>query len=387
MPGKVFVNYRRDDERAMAARIRDRLAATFGNANVFMDVDHLMAGQRFDKALEKALAQTDVFLCVIGPRWLELLSERQGSGERDYVREEIAGALQRGIVVIPVLIERTPLPRADALPEDIRDLVLHQKHVVTHEQFGRDVAGLVEAIRFGRKEAQGEAESGGTAVRWAAAVGLAALVLGGLVLAFEPWVSRHDRPAKNAGQADEIGTYFNRGRDYLHKGDYDRAIADFTRVIEIDPRKADAYHYRGIAYDRKGDRDRAIADITKPIEIDPRNASAYNDRGILYHMKGEHDRAIADFTRVIEIDPRNAGAYNNRGRDYWHKGDYNRALADFDKAIEIDPRQPHAHINRGVTYEALGGAAEAIAAYRQALAINPNDQASSDALKRLGASP
>ncbi len=68
-----------------------------------MDVDNLLAGQRFDIELEKALGETDVFLAVIGPRWLELLAERQARGERDYVREEIAGALQRGIVVVPVL--------------------------------------------------------------------------------------------------------------------------------------------------------------------------------------------------------------------------------------------------------------------------------------------
>src|SRR5262245_39828186 len=103
MPGKIFVNYRRDDERSTAARIRDRLAATFGDANIFLDVDDLLAGQRFDTELEKALGQTDVFLAVIGPRWLQLLDEREASGERDYVREEIAGALQRGIVIIPVL--------------------------------------------------------------------------------------------------------------------------------------------------------------------------------------------------------------------------------------------------------------------------------------------
>lgn len=44
MPGKIFVNYRRDDARDMAARIRDRLAQTFGDDNVFMDVNNLIAG-------------------------------------------------------------------------------------------------------------------------------------------------------------------------------------------------------------------------------------------------------------------------------------------------------------------------------------------------------
>jgi hypothetical protein len=40
MPGKIFVNYRRDDKRSTAARIRDRLAASFGDANIFLDLDN-----------------------------------------------------------------------------------------------------------------------------------------------------------------------------------------------------------------------------------------------------------------------------------------------------------------------------------------------------------
>ncbi len=64
--------------------------------------------------------------------------------------------------------------------------------------------------------------------------------------------------------------YNNRGTAYIWKGDYDRAIADYTKVIEIDPRNAMAYHNRGVAYTRKGDHHRAIADSSKAIEIDPR---------------------------------------------------------------------------------------------------------------------
>ena len=142
----------------MAARIRDRLAQTFGDNNVFMDVENLIAGQRFDVELKKALSETDVLVAMIGPRWVKLLTERRARGERDYVREEIAEALQRGIIVIPALIERTPLPRPDALPANIRDLVLHQKHEVSHERFGRDVADLVNAIQVGRQAARSKSE-------------------------------------------------------------------------------------------------------------------------------------------------------------------------------------------------------------------------------------
>lgn len=149
MQGKIFVSYRRDDGAANARSIRDRLAHAFGDSAVFMDVDNLLAGKRFDKELEKALAQTDIFLAIIGPRWIELFTERQKSDERDYVREELAAALARDITVIPVLVDSGRLPRQRDLPEDIRALVLHQKQDISHEHFGRDVNDLILAIKGG----------------------------------------------------------------------------------------------------------------------------------------------------------------------------------------------------------------------------------------------
>ncbi len=157
MFGKLFVNYRRDDAAASAARLRDRLVTAFGAGYVFMDVDNLLVGQRFDRELDKVLAEADVFLAVIGPKWMDLLRDRTGGDERDYVREEIASALKRGVMVIPVLVERAKLPRAADLPEEIRELVLHQKHDISHETFGRDVESLVAGIKAAREAARANA--------------------------------------------------------------------------------------------------------------------------------------------------------------------------------------------------------------------------------------
>jgi hypothetical protein len=144
--GKIFINYRREDAKAEAARLRDRLADAFGATNVFMDVDDLLPGERFDLKLQETLADADVFLAVIAARWSELLAARSESGERDYVREEIAAALARKITAVPVLADGAPMPCAVDLPSDIRDLILHQKHEIAHESFGRDAAALIEAI-------------------------------------------------------------------------------------------------------------------------------------------------------------------------------------------------------------------------------------------------
>jgi Cu/Ag efflux protein CusF len=151
MPRKIFISYRRDDAAFDAGRVRDALAAKFGESSIFMDIDNLHAGQRFDEELAKALAACHMLLAIIGSRWMDLLKDKRASGERDYVHEEIAQALRRRIVVIPVLVGREgqmpPLPRAEELWHDIRDLVLHQKQDVAHEHFGRDMAELIDAIR------------------------------------------------------------------------------------------------------------------------------------------------------------------------------------------------------------------------------------------------
>jgi TIR domain len=143
----LFINYRREDGGAEAARIRDRLVTVFGPDNVFMDVDDLKPGQRFDHELAKALDRCNVFLAVIGSRWYDLLYERSHSGGWDYVREEIATALARGITVIPILIDAAALPRAEALPDDLYSLVVHQAYQIRHQHFGRDADALVAALR------------------------------------------------------------------------------------------------------------------------------------------------------------------------------------------------------------------------------------------------
>src|SRR5262245_40672190 len=66
--------------------------------------------------------------------------------------------------------------------------------------------------------------------------------------------------------------YFSRGSAYYTRGDFDRAIADYSEVIRLDPKSASAYGGRGLAYFDKGDFDRAIADYNEAIKLDPKSA-------------------------------------------------------------------------------------------------------------------
>ncbi len=148
-----------------------------------------------------------------------------------------------------------------------------------------------------------------------------------------------------------------------------------------------AYHNRGNGYGLKGEFDRAIADYTKAIELDPKYAHAYYGRGVAYGLKGEFDRAIADYTKAIEINPKDARYYNNRAWYYLKAGKAAQGLQDAEKSLELRPDEARTLGTRGQIFEALGRREEAIADYRRALSKDPSDQESKDGLKRLGASP
>ena len=59
-----------------------------------------------------------------------------------------------------------------------------------------------------------------------------------------------------------------------------------------------------LTYGKKGDHDKAIADFTEAIRLNPNDAEAYYSRGCEYFEKGDHDRAIADFTEAIRLNPK-----------------------------------------------------------------------------------
>jgi lipoprotein NlpI len=125
-----------------------------------------------------------------------------------------------------------------------------------------------------------------------------------------------------------------------------RQITACTSLIESGKEsrqdQAVAHHNRGLAYAVKGDLDRAIADFTEAIRLDPKDALAYNDRGAAYAVKGDFDRAIADYSEAIRLDPKAVLAYKNRGGVYLYSGALPKALADFNQASELDPKYAYA---------------------------------------------
>jgi tetratricopeptide (TPR) repeat protein len=86
--------------------------------------------------------------------------------------------------------------------------------------------------------------------------------------------------------------FYNRGVQRSENGDEDKAIADFSEAIRMDPTLGDAYLQRGISWNKKGEYDKAISDLCEAIKLDPNCVVAYLNRGISWNNKGEFDKAI-----------------------------------------------------------------------------------------------
>ena len=147
----------------------------------------------------------------------------------------------------------------------------------------------------------------------------------------------------------------NRGLVYANKGNYDSAIRDYDKAIEIAPNYAMAFNNRGLAYVDKKDYATAIRDFSKAIEIAPDLAVVFYNRGTVYaENKKNYDAAIRDFNKAIKLDPNFAMAFYNRGLVYKNKGNYDAAIRDYNKAIKLDPNFAMAMANMGLAYKEKG---------------------------------
>jgi len=120
----IAISYRRQDSSPVAGRLYDRLQAEFGKGNVFMDFDSIPYGVDFREHIKQTLQRAKVVVAIIGPEWTggKDPASRRIDDPTDFVRLEVASALENGIPVIPVLVNNTPMPDAKNLPAELEGL-------------------------------------------------------------------------------------------------------------------------------------------------------------------------------------------------------------------------------------------------------------------------
>ena len=104
-------------------------------------------------------------------------------------------------------------------------------------------------------------------------------------------------------QAESAQEHYAQGKALLQSGQWEQAILEFTKAIDLDPDYREAYSERAYAYYQKGEYDKALSDSNKIIELNPEDPFAYFNRGIAYKALGKKAEALADFEKCIELSP------------------------------------------------------------------------------------
>lgn len=194
----------------------------------------------------------------------------------------------------------------------------------------------------------------------------------------------------SASEQDQWSAYIQRGGLYFERGDYEGAVADLEKGIELGEEKKrsdkqkpgfagyghefdrtlhDGYKRLGASYYALGDHARAKKMYTHVIENRPTDGEAYDYLGLLLESQGDYTSAISAYSTGIEKAAYDK-LYYDRGCAYANIGDLDKALADFWRVT--DGRSPlaiQAHFHEARVLEKQARKSEALAAYRKVVAM------------------
>lgn len=148
----------------------------------------------------------------------------------------------------------------------------------------------------------------------------------------------------------------------------DKAFKDFVNAAKLGSKNASVYEGIGSTYGIRGnmkqeqvgqlqkqnkiqeaqnlsqqakkDLNLAIQNYSKAIELEPKRGSSYFNRGVTYSILRVHDKAISDYTKTLEYLPEQAAsAYMNRGISYAATRQNQKAIVDFQQVLKYNPKE------------------------------------------------
>lgn len=195
--------------------------------------------------------------------------------------------------------------------------------------------------------------------------------------------------------------YFNRGSSYRRAGDFRKALADFQKVVELQPQFSRGYHARGLSYEDLGQHDKARADLDRAIGLNAKDWSAFYSRATLRRADGAYDAALQDLKTAANLKPAmtqvallraliladkgaisvaraeinkiiangkaNTSSYYARAEVAFADERFDAAEDDLKRVLKSAPEYGKAHLLIGRILEARGDTKGAKAHYRQAL--------------------
>jgi hypothetical protein len=317
---RIFISYRREDSSGHVLALLPSLRSHFGADRIFKDTDNIPPGADFLKFIKSELESCSVLLAIIGREWLTIqdprLKRRRLDNPDDFLRVEVATALKNErIRVIPILIERAPMPAAQDLPSDLAELSFRNAVELSDGRWESDVRLLIEAIEHAVAES----------------------------------VAKPQAPARpglmdlQKRRAREIASQLANARQAFESGDYEGTLWACDKALLLDPQLPDVLalvdRARKALDEQKinawleearlalgqGDISKASDLIDQALAVDRDSAQALAMRGEMLELRRERERE-RDRARIVQ-------AATDRARSSFEEGDFEGAVRHADDAL------------------------------------------------------
>ncbi|HEY3263444.1 MAG TPA: toll/interleukin-1 receptor domain-containing protein [Pseudonocardiaceae bacterium] len=146
----MFISHRTSESEWFVDLLADRLSAEFSWQRVFVDRNSMRPGEDFMVRIDAELRRCAAMLVLIGPQWSTVKcadGRRRIDCDDDVVRYEIERALERGVLVIPVLFEGARMPSRADLPDEIRALANRHAKRVDPDHLDHDLEIIVSGLK------------------------------------------------------------------------------------------------------------------------------------------------------------------------------------------------------------------------------------------------
>lgn len=170
--------------------------------------------------------------------------------------------------------------------------------------------------------------------------------------------------------------YLRSANAHLKAEEYVAALADYNKVIELEPTNADALFYRIQALNALNPHSEPVADLDRFIEIAPDYKLVYfiyMERANYRARVGRFDESISDVNKALKFTPNDGALYHLRGYSYVMKGDLEAAHADYNKSVELKTTLQNPLLTRGYLLKLRRDFDGALADYTRAIDWNPED--------------
>ena len=155
----------------------------------------------------------------------------------------------------------------------------------------------------------------------------------------------------------------------------------WVATAKTSPSDPKTHNNLGDVYGRHGDLDKAIEEFGRAIQINPRYAEAYHNIANIYYRKGDVNTAIENYNKALYFNPKLWQSYQTLGIVYFNIARFDLAESNMKKAIEFNPNSPEIHTQLGIIYLQIGQKEKAKNQFYETLRIDPKNEAAKTGLK------